>query len=257
MRAAFKRNLATKGPDGAGTNIALHTSSPKPMSAMAANGSRYNAGWQYDGLLLHSNNSSSTSTRSTGSPHTLGSGGSDSSRGSQVAGNVLSNPLSDHFDQHTYQTIGDVFQHREQQLSKKQLEQQQQMQHFKLSEPQQQHIYHTLDPDVVMSSGGQAPQQPLYDTLGKLDVMLPNGQFVPATLVRSNVNGRVVPLVAEMNSQTLPASAAANGAPLSPVRGGGGGKRPLDGVDDVIEVSLPKTSVRGSKRDVAKNRRFV
>merc|ERR1711974_134573 len=42
----------------------------------------------------------------------------------------------------------------------------------------------------------------IYDSLCKLDVMLPNGQMVPATLVR-NANGRVIPLV-EVNSQTLP-----------------------------------------------------
>jgi hypothetical protein len=37
-----------------------------------------------------------------------------------------------------------------------------------------------------------------YDTIGKLEVMLPNGKMVPATLVR-NVTGRIVPLV-DMNS---------------------------------------------------------
>lgn len=61
---------------------------------------------------------------------------------------------------------------------------------------QQEHIYHTLDPEEgfkpMKSFGGN------YDTLGKLEVMLPNGKMVPATLVR-NVTGRIVPLV-EMTS---------------------------------------------------------
>ena len=52
----------------------------------------------------------------------------------------------------------------------------------------QEHIYHTLEPDQPSSEG-------LYDTLGKLDVMLPNGQFVPATLVRNKANGALMPLV--------------------------------------------------------------
>ena len=55
---------------------------------------------------------------------------------------------------------------------------------------QQEHIYHTLDPEDNFK-----PKQSLnYDTLGKLEVMLPNGKMVPATLVR-NVTGRIVPLV--------------------------------------------------------------
>jgi hypothetical protein len=77
---------------------------------------------------------------------------------------------------HTYQTIGDVFQP---------LQQPQQPLH-------QEPIYHTLEPssEVVMSGGQQ------FDTLGRLDVMLPNGQFVPATLVRQKGGaGGIVPLV--------------------------------------------------------------
>ena len=61
------------------------------------------------------------------------------------------------------------------------------------------HIYHMLEPpdQVVANVDGT-----VYDSLCKLDVMLPNGQMVPATLVR-NASGRVIPLV-EVNSQTLP-----------------------------------------------------
>ena len=61
-----------------------------------------------------------------------------------------------------------------------------------INQHQQEHIYHTLDPEDTFKPrnnyGGN------YDTLGKLEVMLPNGKMVPATLVR-NVTGRIVPLV--------------------------------------------------------------
>ena len=73
------------------------------------------------------------------------------------------------------------------------------MQHSHPQEP----IYHTLDPGAA--SGGGAGlvtadgQQ--FDTLGRLDVMLPNGQFVPATLVRQKGgHGGVVPLVEMPNT---------------------------------------------------------
>lgn len=59
------------------------------------------------------------------------------------------------------------------------------------------HIYHTLEPQQSTLLDGT-----VYDSLCKLDVMLPNGQMVPATLVR-NAQGKVIPLV-EVNSQTLP-----------------------------------------------------
>ena len=56
------------------------------------------------------------------------------------------------------------------------------------------HIYHTLDPDTH--------QRCLegIDAVGSLDVMLPNGQLVPATLVRNNT-GRIVPIV-QVNSSS-------------------------------------------------------
>ena len=53
------------------------------------------------------------------------------------------------------------------------------------------HIYHTLEPQNEHSA---VVDGTVYDSLCKLDVMLPNGQMVPATLVR-NVHGRVIPLV--------------------------------------------------------------
>ena len=61
------------------------------------------------------------------------------------------------------------------------------------------HIYHTLEPQNEHSA---VVDGTVYDSLCKLDVMLPNGQMVPATLVR-NAQGRVIPLV-EVNSRTLP-----------------------------------------------------
>ena len=49
-------------------------------------------------------------------------------------------------------------------------------------------IYHTLDPETHQRCIEG------IDAVGSLDVMLPNGQLVPATLVRNNT-GRIVPIV--------------------------------------------------------------
>ena len=152
------------------------------------------------------NNSSSTSTRSTvtggGSPRTLSS--SDASSTSKCdnqfvpvsSGQLHANPMdplnqdqwSDRSDSayswqdHTYQTIGGTHHG----LRRGLLQQQQHDLH-----QQQQHIYHTLESD-----DGK------YDNLGSLDVMLPNGQMVPATLVR-NASGRIVPVV-QMSRTSCP-----------------------------------------------------
>ena len=136
--------------------------------------------WQYEeGLLMtNSNDSSQASTRSTiagGSPRTViqgpsGSSASSSTNSSQPSAEmvqVVSNPL-DTIPEPAYQTVHQSLQGQE-------------------------HIYHSLDDHAPGYSG--------YDTLGKLDVMLPNGQMVPATLVR-NVSGRIVPLV-DVDSKTL------------------------------------------------------
>ena len=48
------------------------------------------------------------------------------------------------------------------------------------------HIYHSLD---------QQQQQQHPEELGSVDVMLPDGRLVPATLVRSGRTGKVVPVV--------------------------------------------------------------
>ena len=74
------------------------------------------------------------------------------------------------------------------------------------------HIYHTLEPQNEHST---VVDGTVYDSLCKLDVMLPNGQMVPATLVR-NVHGRVIPLV-EVNSRTLPHENQPNNSLLGPV----------------------------------------
>ena len=68
-------------------------------------------------------------------------------------------------------------------------------------------IYHTLEPQEQSSV-----QQ--YDTLGKLDVMLPNGQFVPATLVRNHANGKLVPLV-DLDSAIQASSSSAENSSSS------------------------------------------
>ena len=154
----------------------------------------------------NANNSSSTSTRSTvtvgGSPRTLSS--SDASSSSKCdnqfavpSAQLHANPLdplnqdqwSDRSDSayswqdHTYQTIG-----ANHPGLRRGLLHSQQQQH---DPQQQQHIYHTLE-----SEEGK------YDNLGSLDVMLPNGQMVPATLVR-NASGRIVPLV-QMSRSNCP-----------------------------------------------------
>ena len=89
----------------------------------------------------------------------------------------------------------------------------------------QEPIYHTLDPGAAGGGGGGSAglltadgQQ--FDTLGRLDVMLPNGQFVPATLVRQKGGaGGVVPLV-EMPQQQQPASPYARKQPSPGISSG-------------------------------------
>ena len=158
------------------------------------------AGWQYDGLLRgHTSSnggSSSTSTRSTTMNGKLGGCSSGGLVTSEAR--LMSNPLEPFGrGEDLYQSVVN------------------------------EHIYHTLEPPITPPAGGgptrvcAAPafatpptfleaeagsstvvDGTIYDSLCKLDVMLPNGQLVPATLVR-NANGKVIPLV-EVNSHTLP-----------------------------------------------------
>ena len=174
----YKRNIHTNP-----VNIALNDTkffgqqnnhSPA-MNAPGFKDTQYSSGWNYDGLL-HSNNSSSTSTRSTIAG---GIRGGPSSPRSNVQ--LVSNPMSEDDRQHLYQSV---------------------------CQPQsQEHIYHTLEPphlDQQQQQQIQTLDGAEYDTLGRLDVMLPNGQMVPATLVRS-VGGRIIPLVDVGNSsRTMP-----------------------------------------------------
>jgi len=76
---------------------------------------------------------------------------------------------------------------------------------------QQQPIYHSLDSeptgnqfDSGAAAGGAA--------LGSLDVMLPNGQMVAATLMRNN-NGKIVPVVQVPNT---PTSRSTGSKPVQP-----------------------------------------
>ena len=150
--------------------------SPKPVRT---NKNAYSdTQWQYDGLLHGgggSNGSSSTSTRSTtlAKPVVSVTAGQPTSTAIEAGGGRF-NPLQQHSED-AYQSVVN------------------------------EHIYHTLEPptsELVSSSGAAMVDGTVYDSLCKLDVMLPNGQMVPATLVR-NASGRVIPLV-EVNSQTLP-----------------------------------------------------
>jgi hypothetical protein len=173
---AYKRNLNS-------TNLGLRrgvesgNASPKQVNiglGSANPATQGCGGWQYDGLLQHassSNGSSSTSTRST----TLATNGKNFSMPSEAR--LMSNPMETY---HPRGCIEDTYQ-----------------------SVVNEHIYHTLEPPHESSSGQAATVDgTVYDTLCKLDVMLPNGQMVPATLVR-NAHGRIIPFV-EVNSQTLP-----------------------------------------------------
>ena len=171
---SYMRNLNYHASDPTSHHV-----SPKPVRT---NKNAYSdTQWQYDGLLHNgggSNGSSSTSTRSTtlAKPSALASATTSMA---MEAGGGRFNPLQQHNDD-AYQSVVN------------------------------EHIYHTLEPPTTaseaMASASGATSAlvdgTVYDSLCKLDVMLPNGQMVPATLVR-NASGRVIPLV-EVNSQTLP-----------------------------------------------------
>lgn len=58
------------------------------------------------------------------------------------------------------------------------------------------HIPDLVNPDHLYHTVEQQHQQPQQQALGNvLEVMLPSGDIVPATLVRNNKTGRVIPLV--------------------------------------------------------------
>lgn len=178
-------------------NRNVHSVPSRQVGASSTPSTKRKLQWpqQLPSFEPHIHNSSATSTRSTvtgggASPRTLSS--SDASSSSKCDTNHLaqlhSNPLEhlgqDHWSDksesayswqdHTYQTIGAQLGPRRGGL----------VHH-------QQHIYHTLD-----------QEEGKYDNLGSLDVMLPNGQMVPATLVRSG-SGRIVPLV-QMSQANCP-----------------------------------------------------
>lgn len=178
----YKRNLNTTATLGLthSTNSSSGGSagSASPKAKGSANSDPPSSGgWQYDGLLRNtsSNGSSSTSTRSTTmNGKFVGIGGSMMASEARLMSNPLE-PYDRRGDEH-YQSVVN------------------------------EHIYHTLEPPPnelqPFSSNNAIVDGTIYDSLCKLDVMLPNGQMVPATLVR-NANGKVIPLV-EVNSQTLP-----------------------------------------------------
>jgi hypothetical protein len=228
----YRRNIHSVG--------ASSTPTTKRNSQWPQKGNQAQASTSYD--LNAANNSSSTSTRSTvtagGSPRTLSS--SDASSSSKCdnqfgqassGGQLHSNPLdplnqdqwSDRSDSayswqdHTYQTIGGTHPG----LRRGLLQQQQQL-----------HIYHTLESD-----------EGKYDNLGSLDVMLPNGQMVPATLVR-NASGRIVPLV-QMSRGNCPTPGMLS--PASSVTTvttmAGTPKRTPQHQQHPVQVTFPKTIV--------------
>ena len=179
------------------------------LSSMGGIGSSSN--WQYEdssSSALHllnssnSNNSSQASTRSTiagSSPRTVtNNASSNGSNSSSAKSNQIN---SHHFNSDMVQVVSNPLDALSESAYRALMQQSppppaptsaETVISNVLTQQQQEHIYHTLDPEDTFrpkqSYGGN------YDTLGKLEVMLPNGKMVPATLVR-NVTGRIVPLV--------------------------------------------------------------
>ena len=103
------------------------------------------------------------------------------------------------------------------------------------------HIYHTLEPQNEHST---VVDGTVYDSLCKLDVMLPNGQMVPATLVR-NAHGRVIPLV-EVNSRTLPHENQQNNSSIGPVS-----------YNKILMQNSPPPQTTSNHRSTPNQRHFV
>eukprot|EP00095_Tigriopus_kingsejongensis_P011078 maker-scaffold23_size669530-snap-gene-5.24 protein:Tk11078 transcript:maker-scaffold23_size669530-snap-gene-5.24-mRNA-1 annotation:"toll " len=160
----YKSNIISPGAIIASPSP-LHGSKASPRSTNHPSSSLVQSSDWYDAVI--NSNDSSTSTRSTimgGSPREQTNNGGSAS----VPVQVLANPMMlDHWapsegsesayswNDHTYQTI---------------------------PHPSKEHTrqtYHNLDDS---------------ENLGSVDVMLPNGQMVPATLVR-NATGKIVPVV--------------------------------------------------------------
>lgn len=229
----YQRNISNRM-----SGNTLHgTASPKVGTAHPVRSCVQPADWQYDSVG-HNSTDSSTSTRST----TAGSGSPRSNAGepgsnktdynmSQMNSphvNGLVNPMdqfsnndqwSDMSDcgygpnqrDHTYQSIAE---------------------HAGASVPVD-HIYHTLEPGLGR-----------FNAVGNLQVMLPGGQLVPATLVR-NATGKMIPMV-----QVSPAHAMA-----SPDRNNGRVDRNKEIGDDgedigggPLSVTFPKTIVYKQQR---------
>ena len=108
------------------------------------------------------------------------------------------------------------------------------------------HIYNTLDAETHQRRFGG------IDAVGSLDVMLPNGQLVPATLVRNNA-GRIVPIVqvdptsspnraVTKQQGTVSASATASSTSTSSVSPPPTSTE-SSGVQQPMQVTFPKTVV--------------
>ena len=166
-----------------------------------------NAEWPYDAVVT--SNDSSTSTRSTimgGSPRTMAEGGTPAHHTVQLVTNPMEAlPAGDGEyytwgrDEHTYQSIplgaGGV------------------------GGGGSDHIYHSLEQQQQQ----QPPRRDQQEPLGCVDVMLPDGRLVPATLVRNQRTGKVVPLVEVGSVIAQPHSVGPS--PRLPRGGGGGGGR--------------------------------
>ncbi len=206
---AYRRNFGnTSGPGGGGSTLRGTSSfGPKLLTQQQQHQStapRYStSGWHYDNILgSGSNNNSSTSgsgatatSSAAASPRTLTGGSSSSSASSgenaaaaaSVNRNIHANPLA----------AATQWQSSSPMRASPHLQQQQHHTYQCIDVGGGEPIYHTLEPSPSPHPAPPAAALSLdqFDTLGRLDVMLPNGQFVPATLVRNHASGRLVPLV--------------------------------------------------------------
>ncbi len=191
FRSSLTRRSDNSSGGGSGPNIMGTASKHLLENSAATTGPRYasgaGGGWQYDGIL--GSGSSNSNSAATASPRTLTGGSSSSSsngsnsnsasdeRSARTLGNIHSNPLAQWQQQQQHSPFRPQLPHPQQQ---------QQHHTYHTIEPGEP-IYHTLEPSPAPTPAPSAsaaaasaatPPQAMegYDTLGRLDVMLPNGQ---------------------------------------------------------------------------------
>jgi hypothetical protein len=173
---------ATRVPSSTSNRSRLQPQQPGVPSSKYFTASR---DWPYDAVIT-SNDSSAASTRSTilgGSPR-ANENSQQEQQQQQQAVQLVSNPSSSQGDG---SGSGQNHQLQQQWPSDRSdsVYSWQQSEHPYQAVANSEHIYHTLDSDGL--GGGEQ--------VGVVDVMLPNGQLVAATLVRNPGTGKLVPVV--------------------------------------------------------------